>query len=904
MKATDGGLALVAPPLGKVSSERLGTSARGLFQPRRLKGLRVGVISESWPVWLEVLPSLGIECILAWENGQDFIRKCFSRAVPGISIVSLEKMSNAKLDLVFISGSPQFVRQKCSFCHDLSIVVTSRARGKRLGVLSRTNLQWTYVIHAEVGGVTDGSYWVGTNLKGGHIVSKRDPNCRVLRDVLNPTEGGCVLYDPPSRQPGPAETLGMSAKDEVLGPQSLLPIARCLEPLAAQSLFSATGWVRRSLSQKELASVFDVSIDFQKPWCATGPDLACLLTTPSKVLMSCSESLITRLEPLLKEVPWFSADVPDFDILPSALQNLPFQMEVSKAKAAKADDAEVTFQDWNDALKRKLPRLGLLPEAQFVRACDAVRFLMLRWWKRNLRKESAVYLDIEHGSDWRTLGVCVSASLKADRAAVADILTRSAKASYWDWDGGSTLIFWRWPKEFRLRARDGIPVFINSQALPRYRRLQPKPKDAMKAEMVRSKIAKVRDRGYIEPGVVESLTGFFDVPKAGGSDIRLVYDASKCGLNDAVWAPNYFNASPDSLFNLLEPGTWMGDIDIGEFFLNFPLDHRIRPYAGVDLTPYFGQERSGLIWERWSRCLMGFKPSPYNTALSFGWAEEIIRGNPRDRDLPFHWDHVDMNLPGSSAFNPCLPWVAKRRFDGELSSDMLTYCDDLRILGASWYRAVAAAHRCGSMVNFMGIQDASRKRRFPDRAPGAWAGTVALTTADGVFASVTQERWDKAKSILDEMWKTLCEKEGRYCHKQLLSQRGYLIYVARAFPAIRPYLKGIHLTVDSWRDGRDEEGWKDPGWCGSPGEDQPEAPEFVLGVKRLLWDLTALRSLFSADVPAVRQGHSSIGCFVSHLWFWRRKWVWFWIFVYACKRDHVQSWSLGIRRGWRIIKLS
>jgi hypothetical protein len=496
-----------------------------------------------------------------------------------------------------------------------------------------------------------------------------------------------------------------------------------------------------------------------------------------------------------------------------------------------------------------------LAEDRFVVACDAIRSMMLRWWRCNLRREAARYLDEEHGSGWRCLGSWMSASLKTDRAVIADILTRSAKASYWDWDGGSTLIFWRWPKEFRLRARDGVPVFIISNMLPRYRSHQPAPKDAEKAEMVRSKLAKVRERSYIEPGVVFSLTGYFDVPKAGGADIRMVYDASKCGLNDAVWAPNYFNASPESLFNRLESGTWMGDIDVGEFFLNFPLDYRIRPFAGVDLTPYFGKEKSGLIWERWGRCLMGFKPSPYNTALSFGWAEEIIRGNPKDRSLPFHWDYVECNLPGSVTFNPSLPWVAKRRFDGELSSDMLTYCDDLRILGSSWDRAVAAASRCASMINFMGIQDATRKRRFPSRAPGAWAGTVALTTPEGVFASVSQERWDKAKSILDEMWKTLLDKEGRFNHKQLLSQRGFLIYVARAFPGMRPYLKGIHLTVDSWRDGRDEEGWKDPTWCGSaeePGEVPPEAPEIVLGVKRLLWDLTALRILFSADHPAVR----------------------------------------------------
>jgi hypothetical protein len=32
----------------------------------------------------------------------------------------------------------------------------------------------------------------------------------------------------------------------------------------------------------------------------------------------------------------------------------------------------------------------------------------------------------------------------------------------------------------------------------------------------------------------------------------------------------------------------MGDIDLGEFFLNFPLGVSIRPYVGVNLMPYFG----------------------------------------------------------------------------------------------------------------------------------------------------------------------------------------------------------------------------------------------------------------------------------------------------------------------------
>jgi hypothetical protein len=78
---------------------------------------------------------------------------------------------------------------------------------------------------------------------------------------------------------------------------------------------------------------------------------------------------------------------------------------------------------------------------------------------------------------------------------------------------------------------------------------------------------------------------------------------------------------------------------------------------------------------------MGFTSSLYNTVLSMGWAEEVIRGNPRDRTLPFHWDSVELNLPGNLRYAPLRPWVSKRRCDGSMAAEFLTYCDDLRICG-------------------------------------------------------------------------------------------------------------------------------------------------------------------------------------------------------------------------------
>ena len=38
--------------------------------------------------------------------------------------------------------------------------------------------------------------------------------------------------------------------------------------------------------------------------------------------------------------------------------------------------------------------------------------------------------------------------------------------------------------------------------------------------------------------------------------------------------------------------------------------------------------------------------------------------------------------------------------------------------------------------------------------------------------------------------------------------RGFLDYLSRNYPSIVPYLKGIHLTLDSWCPNRDEDGWK------------------------------------------------------------------------------------------------
>ena len=60
------------------------------------------------------------------------------------------------------------------------------------------------------------------------------------------------------------------------------------------------------------------------------------------------------------------------------------------------------------------------------------------------------------------------------------------------------------------------------------------PKEAKDLDKVLEKLHDIRDKGYVETGEVTSLISFFEVLK-GESDIRMVYDGTKSGLNEQLW---------------------------------------------------------------------------------------------------------------------------------------------------------------------------------------------------------------------------------------------------------------------------------------------------------------------------------------------------------------------------------
>jgi hypothetical protein len=204
-----------------------------------------------------------------------------------------------------------------------------------------------------------------------------------------------------------------------------------------------------------------------------------------------------------------------------------------------------------------------------------------------------------------------------------EAIERAFRSSWWEWDDGSRPFHWRWPEEYQDRIRDGLKPHFKTEA-PKYVVPQRDVPDPKTKEKVIEKLQKVRMRRYIAEGYVVSLTSFFQVPK-GEDDIRMVYDGSVGGLNDALWVPRFVLTTLNAHLRAVEEGTFMGDLDVGECFLNFMLHPDLRPYAGVDFTLFFPTVNTGVakdkdgktcrvqsvcVWETWLRAAMGLKPSP------------------------------------------------------------------------------------------------------------------------------------------------------------------------------------------------------------------------------------------------------------------------------------------------------
>ena len=886
----------------------------------------VVVVAQGWPCWLPSLLSLHIPVAQAFFPSR--LHDVFSSGNSNWGTAHEFEAAHYTKAVLLGSGSMKFwashflpalarLSAGCAmFCLETPFAQArhrsiDRLWRKMVGEAGQHGCFATVWRHSDFGGATSGNHLIiswGLAPESDFVPPPSTP--RVLRHVVESATRGSFAPIAKPMESGEALSRAPIITDGMLQVDGLYDVSQPSLLVACPSVFAKTGWVKRSLSRKEFLRLFDLPTSMDKVLMERR-DLNDFVNVTSPLVVTSvfrtlwgvvmGDEVSKRMEAV--PPPHNASDAMGLENIEDAGivverdtggqgdQNLNSRSDEEEeehtcnwsgvqdelldlikqardiAKAVKADDAEVPVHLWNERVCR-----GRVSE-QEAKALDVIRGLCMRSYRRRLVRDCGRWMRHKHGVEWYKLATIAA---KEERGRLAEIVWRAAFNEWFEYPNGSRLVYFRFPSRYQALARDGVaPFFLKDQTpTPFSSRMKPTPAEDERA-ILSKKIATIIHKRYIVPPSekLRSCIQFFAVPKGMvdgvAQDWRVVYHAGANKLNDCVWAPSFWLPSVSSLLRMLDSDSLMEDRDIGEMFLNFELHPSLHKFAGVDVghLSLDGDVTEGRRWYCWTKNLMGFRPSPYNSVKMYLIAEEVIRGDRHDANNAFQWDRICLNLPGTADYVPSKPWLCKVRRDGSVASDFVSFMDDQRISAAGERRINEAGHTLSTRESYLGIQDALRKWRAAGgtRRPGAWAGTVVFNDEVlGIAVLTSQEKWDRLKTICAK-WTACLEAgamEGNY--KEMQSDRGFLVYVSQAYPAMKPYLKGFHLSLEMWRGDRDSEGWKlkmaSAKWEEEVTELMPEDLLLHAGppsgvtpfVPRLKDDLLALSALTISEKPILR----------------------------------------------------
>ena len=763
--------------------------------------------------------------------------------------------------LFLVSGSVGFINQHLISHRGIGIVDTMW-RGRKL---PPSQLKLLQLRHVRCGGATNFcTLWTYNKLTRFDVAGTSLR--RSLGDFL---DYGVAVRAATSEVP-----------PDALIPSSVFPVGRLHDFVYYRSGFCRNNWCKRRLTGAELANMWGLPLRLAS-LVRSATDLPPVpLTIGDQIiqgfLATHVSTPVVRDDSNKLDVPRIVNETGGVWLhsLGQVLPNTWRDKGIANLQSAKNDDAKVERDMWDYRILPLFPHLS-------TRFLDTFRCLVLRQRQRRIYVEFVRWLWQTHPLSYpawlRSRGAlavgvtCLSPRRggkgqcstclwrqkgnKSDLDRISQLLRKAPPLStdtarllhdvdmgikalshvlnsnFWEWSQGSALLFWRWPAEWVDEARDGFRIALTD--VPPSNKSKPRKCPSHLHQKIWSKLRKFLHRGYLKLtslATLKNLTDFFAVPK-GTDDIRMVFNGTKSGLTAVTWAPSYWLPNAPSMLRTMSFGHRAVDIDLGEYYVNLPLHKDLQALSGIDLSQFKreilkefpelmrGLEKEERLVAEWLRIWMGLRSSPEWAARFYYIAEEFVRGNERDIDNPLYWDKIVINAIGNDDFNPSLPWVYKYDSVRKLiAGDIRAYVDDLRTVGWSLEHAWKIARAVASRLQYLGIQDAPRKRRIDE---GPWAGTVFTATEEEVSTTVTSVKWLKGRSYVLDLIKLIGKdpKDYNYSldqkfptvwadYKTLERMRGYFCHLAMTFPILFPYLKGFHLTLSSHLRNRDEEGWK------------------------------------------------------------------------------------------------
>lgn len=755
------------------------------------------------------------------------------------------------------------VISRSSFKLVLLAVPSSISRSEAATALGYTRLKSSYsfrrstIFHANIGGATEAkwSFLIMTGhaftWKPPHLFTTSLPPTTIFNMIDDKIGGGFQTI--PSRAFRSLRDSSDKAWDLSLKPSQLEYWVKC------PSVFSPNKRIVRKLELHELAALWDFQLPEEDE---LDHDLRRLLLIsllsgpPGKMLRKLLYSPLRFLWDQLglaqPSKQW--APAPRVDYSSVTVSNEAIQ--ASHLKATRADDAPIDFAIWswpNESERESNAR-------------NLMRFSCHSFWRLNLTREAALWLYTSPNS--------IPRELRINKAAIVDCLTRAANSTFWDWADGSRLFFWRW-KHWWKSARDGERLFHEAPPPKWMGHSLPAPTEHYEL-LLRKKEEKLLHRRYLELGFVDCVVPRFGVPK-GDDDIRLVWDASRNGINETLWAPSFwmptFRTLQDHIIKWLpcsvsdymagniptspSEADWriphQSDMDVGEMFLNYNLHYSERHMFGVRLVTGFGDDEVQIVM-RFCRLMFGGTPCPYIAVQGHARAMELATGDNKDPTNPLHWMDAIGNFPFDTNYDPSLPRVIRIRADGEMAAGTPAFVDDGRTAGVSEQICDAATHRFCTGINYLGEQNASRKRRPKSLKPGAWTGKMLWTNEPHPRKGVLPEKWKLQRSDLFTLLKQV--QDGIHPDRSLFltaTCRG--MSQTEVYSDLRPYYKSFYNALEAWRPNRDREGWRVDN---SDLEDfevfdavvqNPAPPPTVRITKEMRRDLEALALFYESEEP-------------------------------------------------------